>query len=96
MQRPSIFRLAGRRVQFRTTSLDAVRLWLNGRLVDQHKVYHGGSSLDQYACQVELEPGRNVILIKVCQNKIMQDWARTWGFQLRVCDARGTAILSAQ
>jgi len=84
------------RVQFRLTSLDATKLWLNGRLIDEHRVYHGGSSLDQYICQADLQPGRNVILLKVCQNAIMQEWARHWDFQLRVCDERGTAILSAK
>jgi hypothetical protein len=84
------------RVQFRLTSLDATKLWLNGRLIDQHKVYHGGSALDQYVCQAELQPGRNVILLKVCQNAIMQEWARHWDFQIRVCDERGTAIPSAK
>jgi hypothetical protein len=84
------------RVQFRLTSLDATRLWLNGRLIDEHRVYHGGSALDQYVCQADLQPGRNVILLKVCQNAIMQEWARKWEFQLRVCDEQGTAIPSAK
>lgn len=90
------FSSTARRVQFRTTSLDAVKLWLNGRLIDEHRVYHGGSSLDQYVREAELRPGRNVILLKVCQNAIMQEWARKWEFQLRVCDERGTAIPSAK
>jgi hypothetical protein len=90
------FAPAARRVQFRTTSLDAVKLWLNGRLIDEHRVYHGGSALDQYVREAELRPGRNVILLKVCQNAIMQEWARSWEFQIRVCDERGTAIPSAK
>jgi len=81
-------------VQFRTTTFQAVKLWLNGRLIDEHNVYHGGSQLDQYVCTGVLQPGRNVILIKVCQNEQTQSWARVWSFQLRVCDAAGTAILS--
>lgn len=81
-------------VQFRTTSFAAVKLWLNGQLIDRHNVYHGGSSLDQYVCTAVLEPGRNVILIKACQNEQTQSWAKVWSFQLRVCDAAGTAILS--
>jgi len=83
-----------REVQFRTTTFSAVKLWLNGRLIDQHKVYHGGSELDQYVCTAVLEPGRNVILIKACQNEQTQSWAKVWGFQLRVCDTVGTAVLS--
>jgi hypothetical protein len=84
-----------RPVELRLTSFDAVKLWLNGRLVDRRKVYHSGSQLDQYVVPVVLQPGRNAILVKVCQNNIAQDWARYWQFQLRACDAQGTAILSA-
>jgi hypothetical protein len=50
--------------------------------------------LDQYVTPVVLQSGRNVILVKVCQNAQTQDWARSWGFQLRVCDRLGTAVLS--
>ncbi len=81
-------------VQFRVTSFNAVKLWLNGRLIDQHNVYHGGSQLDQYICKAQLKPGRNAILVKCCQNAQTQSWAERWAFQLRVCGPAGTAILS--
>ena len=89
--------ISGRRqeVEFRVTSANAVKVWLNGTLIDQHYVYHAGSQMDQYVSRAALEPGRNLILIKVCQNEQTQDWARAWSFQLRVCDATGGAILSA-
>jgi len=83
-----------REVQFRVSSFNAVRLWLNGRLIDEHRVYHSGSQMDQYVCRGELREGRNTILIKVCQNAQTQDWAKVWGFQLRVCDSMGGAVLS--
>jgi len=83
-----------REVEFRTTSFNAVKLWLNGKLIDKHKVYHSGSQLDQYVCRAALQPGKNTLLVKVCQNAQTQDWARVWGFQLRVCDESGTAVLS--
>jgi len=41
-----------------------------------------------------LKMGANTILLKVCQNEDVQDWTREWEFQLRVCDATGTAILA--
>jgi hypothetical protein len=41
-----------------------------------------------------LKKGRNEILVKICQNEQTEDWAQTWDFQLRVCDALGTAVLS--
>jgi len=81
-------------VQFRVTTLNAVKLWVNGQLIDQHNVYHLGSQLDQYTSRALLEPGRNVILVKLCQNEQTQDWARPWAFQLRVCDEGGGGILS--
>jgi len=81
-------------VQFRLTSINALKVWLNGRLVAEHEVYHAGSQLDQYVEPATLQPGRNVILVKVCQNEQTQEWTKFWGFQFRVCDKIGTAILS--
>ncbi len=81
-------------VEFRFTSFSAVKLWLNGELIDQHNVYHGGSQLDQYVRRATLRPGRNMILVKVCQNEQTQDWAKPWAFQLRVCHKDGTPVLS--
>jgi hypothetical protein len=83
-----------REVEIRVASDNAVKLWLNGKLIDRRHVYHGGTQLDQYVTPVVLQSGRNVILVKVCQNAQTQDWARSWGFQLRVCDRLGTAVLS--
>ena len=82
------------KVEIRLTSFNAVKLWLNGELIDQHDVYHGGSEFDQYICPVTLRPGPNTILVKVCQNAQTQSWARNWFFQLRICDENGGAILS--
>ncbi len=87
---------AAREVQLRLTSYNAVKLWLNGRQVAGHEVYHSGSQLDQYVAPVALKKGKNVILVKICQNNIQQEWARHWGFQLRVCDDQGTAVLPAE
>ena len=81
-------------VEFRLSSFNATKLWLGGRLIDEHNVYHSGSQFDQYVSRATLRPGRNVILVKVCQNEQTQSWARKWYFQLRVCDEIGTAILS--
>lgn len=82
-------------VQLRATSVNALKLWVNGKLLAEHEVYHSGSQPDQYVATTLLEPGRNVILVKVCQNELAADWARQWDFQLRVCDADGAPILSA-
>jgi len=82
------------KVELRSASYNAAKFWLNGQVVYQRNVNHMGSQMDQYVIPVVLNPGRNVILVKVCQNAIMEEWANWWGFQLRVCDANGTAILS--
>jgi hypothetical protein len=84
-----------RTVDFRLTSVNAVKLWLNGKPLDARKVYHGGSQMDQYVSRGTLEPGQNTILVKTCQNEQTDSWAKIWQFQLRVCDEIGTAVLSA-
>jgi len=81
-------------VEFRLSSFNATKLWLNGQLIDEHNVYHAGSQFDQYVSRATLRPGRNLILAKVCQNEQTQSWARVWYFRLRVCDGIGTAVLS--
>ena len=37
-------------------------------------------------------PKANEILIKVCQNEQTENWAQSWMFQLRLCDATGVAV----
>lgn len=82
-------------VELRLGCINANKLWLNGKLIDEHEVYHAGTKLDQYTQRVTLQPGKNLILLKICQNEQKDDWAQNWQFQLRVCDATGTAILAA-
>lgn len=84
-----------REVDLRLTSPNATKVWVNGRLVDEHEVYHAGSQFDQYIARAILEPGTNHILIKICQNERTEDWAQVWSFRFRVTDAVGSAILSA-
>jgi hypothetical protein len=81
-------------VEMRIACPNAYKLWVNGELVAQAEVYHTGTWLDQYTGQVTLRPGRNAILLKVCQNEQTEEWAQDWAFQLRVCDAAGTAVLA--
>jgi hypothetical protein len=81
-------------VQLRLGCVTAYKIWLNGKLVFARDEYHRGMAVDQYQLDAVLEEGRNTILVKVCQNEQKEDWAQKWQFQLRVCDATGTAILS--
>jgi hypothetical protein len=81
-----------RSIHIRAGSTNAVKIWLNGRLVLQRDEYHHGMSLDQYVAQGTLQPGRNWILIKVCQNEGKEEWEQDWMFQLRVCDLTGGGL----
>lgn len=81
-------------VDLRIGCICALKTWINGKLVEQRNVYHSGSSLDQYVTRVSLKKGANDILVKVLQNEQKEEWAQDWSFQLRICDATGTAILS--
>jgi len=85
---------AERPVELRFGSMNACKVWLNGKLLLEREVYHAATDIDQYVAKGTLKPGRNVILLKVCQNEQTEQWAQQWSFQLRVCDSRGTAVLS--
>lgn len=84
---------ADRPVELRLGCINANKVWLNGQLLTSNHVYHAGDSLDQYIGRGQLKAGRNVILVKICQNEQTEDWAQDWKFQLRVCDSLGTAVL---
>lgn len=71
---------------------NATKMWLNGKVIHEQRVYHSGADMDQFIGRGRLRKGKNTILVKVLQNEQKEDWAQTWGFQLRVCDATGAAI----
>ncbi|HEV3345306.1 MAG TPA: hypothetical protein VG125_33320 [Pirellulales bacterium] len=71
---------------------NAAKIWLNGQLIEEHRVYHSGIDMDQYTGRGTLQQGRNRILLKILQNEQKEEWAQGWGFQLRVCDSTGQAI----
>ena len=83
---------AERPVELRVASNNAVKLFLNGELLFFRNEYHHGMTMDQYVGRAKLRKGANEILIKVCQNEQKDDWAQTWGFQARLCDALGGAV----
>lgn len=85
---------AARPVDVRIGSIVAIKVWVNGRLVDSRETYHSGTSIDQYISKTKLQPGVNRILVKCCENEQTEPWAQDWQFQLRICDAVGTAVLS--
>jgi hypothetical protein len=85
-----------RPIELRMGCINACKMWLNGELLLEREVYHTGMEIDQYVGKGTLQRGRNLILVKVCQNEQTEDWAQNWQFQLRVCDSRGTAVLSRE
>ena len=84
-----------RPAELRLGCKNAWKIWLNGELVFGRDEYHRGMRIDQYKLPVQLKKGGNTILVKACQNEQVEDWTVQWQFQLRVCDATGTAIHSA-
>jgi len=83
-------------VQIRSSTMNAIKTWVNGVLVDEHNVYHAGSQFDQYQADAVIRRGSNRIMVKLCQNAQTQSWTETFAFQLRVCDAIGSGIVSAE
>jgi hypothetical protein len=79
-------------VQIRVGSINAVKVFLNGKQVFAREEYHHGMTMDQYVAAGTLKAGRNELLIKVCQNEQKEVWAQEWMFQARVCDALGGAL----
>jgi hypothetical protein len=81
-----------RPVELRVGSNNAVKLFLNGALGYFRHEYHHGMKMDQYVARGRLRKGRNEILLKICQNEQKDDWAQSWSFQARLCDALGGAV----
>jgi len=82
-----------RDAQIRLGCKNGWKVWFNGELIFARDEYHRGAKLDQYKLPVKLNKGKNTILVKCCQNEQTETWTVEWQFQLRVCDATGTAIL---
>jgi hypothetical protein len=80
--------------ELRLCCINGNKVWLNGKLLTANHVYHSGDDIDQYIARGELKRGKNTILLKIAQNEQTEAWAQRWQFQIRVCDAIGTAILS--
>ena len=85
-----------RDVQFRLGTPNSWKLWVNGRLLFAREEYHRGMAIDQYRVTAKLNPGRNVVLLKILQNEQEEDWAQRYRYQIRVCDGAGSAILPAK
>lgn len=85
-----------RDVEIRLGCKNAWKLWVNGQFLFGRDEYHRGAEIDQYRIKTQLKAGKNLILVKCLQNEQKEEWTVEWEFQLRVTDAQGTPILSAQ
>jgi hypothetical protein len=79
-------------IEIRAGSNNAIKLFLNGKELFFREEYHHGIHFDQHVGVGTLRAGRNEILVKICQNEQTENWAQSWSFQVRVCDAIGGAV----
>ncbi|MFM8413116.1 MAG: hypothetical protein ACKOCX_00150 [Planctomycetota bacterium] len=70
----------------------AVVVWVNGRRVMAHEIYHASEAIDQYVAPAEFRAGPNSVLVKCCQNEQTEPWAAEWKFQLRITDPLGKPL----
>ena len=70
----------------------AVVVWVNGKPVMSHEIYHASEAIDQYVAVADFRAGTNTVLVKCCQNEQTETWAADWKFQLRICDPLGTPL----
>ena len=80
------------KIELRAGCITAIKIYLNGKQVFGREEYHHGMAQDQHVAFGTLKPGRNEILVKICQNEQTEAWAQDWKFQLRLCDALGGAV----
>ena len=85
-----------RPVELRLGCKNAWKVWLNGKFLFGRDEYHRGMEIDQYRLAGELQKGKNVILVKLCQNEQTEQWTKEWEFQLRVTDPLGAVVASAK
>ena len=85
-----------RTVQLRLGCKNGWKIWANGQFLFGRDEYHRAAEIDQYRLPLTLKPGRNLLLVKCCQNEQTEDWTKEWEFQLRITDEQGTPIVSSK
>jgi hypothetical protein len=85
-----------RPVQVRLGCDNGWKVWLNGKFLFGRDEYHRNVEIDQYRLAANLKPGKNILLVKCTQNEQVEDWTKTWEFQLRLTDEQGTPIISTK
>lgn len=70
----------------------AIAVWVNGRPLMAHEIYHASEAVDQYVATAEFLAGSNTVMVKCCQNEQTERWAVDWRFRLRICDPLGKPL----
>jgi hypothetical protein len=83
-----------RDVEVRIGCYTAFKLWVNGELALDRGDAYTGMQFDHYRTKIRLREGKNTLLMKVCTDVPPPQVPKLWRFQLRVCDADSSAILS--
>jgi len=80
--------------QVRCSADDCLAVWLNGQKVFGREMWLNGTRLDRFIAPVRLKPGRNRVLVKICQGPQHRDPSVTnaWTFQLRFCRSDGDGL----
>ena len=79
-------------VEVRATSPNALQIFLNGEKIYDRNAYHNGRAADAHVAKGTLKPGRNTVLLKVCQDDQKQPWTQGWEFAARISDATGGRV----
>ncbi len=83
-----------RDAEIRLGCINGNKIWVNAKLVMSNEVFHTGTQIDQYVEPIRLKAGKNLIMLKFCQNEQTEAWAQKFAFQVRICDSTGKAILT--
>jgi hypothetical protein len=83
---------ADRDVELRAASATAIKMFVNGQEVYGRESYHQSFTPDSHIAPAKLKKGKNVIMLKICQNDQKEPWAQEWQFQLRITDSTGQKV----
>ena len=84
--------MPGGPAEVRIGSPCAVAVWINGRPLMAHEIYHASEAIDQYVATADFRVGTNTVMVKCCQNEQTEPWAVDWRFRLRICDPLGKPL----
>ncbi len=82
---------AAQEVEFRGAADDNLTVWVNGVRAFGFEEWRNGVRLDRHRFKVRLHPGKNTVLVKVCQSPPPNP-EPNWEFFLRIVDATGKGI----